>query len=384
MHKLASEVLDFNDDLGELVKATWANYDNVPQAIKVANLTPPRDHQYAVQDGEFKKFALHDQGNVYLSLLYFHHNQDKLSDDLRKEASVQIAANIMRWKDPIPSELKSMADELKGKGVEVVTRERNWTSYDNLNKVMDETGDSDAGKTLAGKSQFKNKENNTLWDKASKSKQDIEKIASESFDIFGIYPINTFDQVKTASVYFKDNWREFDPRERHEYCIKLANRMNDLGIEVPHEVSRYGSDKYAETCEVHTLHRRQFVNDAQWPILDSLVEKIAQVEPETYAEALEIFDREFQLERFWDSQLVDPYKTTFGISKNAESDWRYNYRDIYISEENLKKLQYLDLKPMLGGDKAQKFIYNPKHEFEKLDNDKKYIVARLAMLNQVA
>ena len=384
MHKLASEILDVQDDEGLLISKTWKTLDEVPKAIKCANLSPPKNHQYALDIDGFKKFAMHDEGNILLSLLYFSTNKDKLPEDLQKEAAAELMTNITRIKDPIPKELKEMADKLRSQGVEVVTRERNWRTYDNLGNVMDDTGDCDAGRTLANKQQFKPEDRDSSFDNAARSRFDTEKTASTNYKLMDFYPINTFDQVKTACDYFKDNWREFSPKERHEYCTKLASRMEDLAMEIPYEISKLGSAKYANDCEIHTLHRKQFVHENEWPILMSLVEKIAQVEPETYAEALETFDKEFQLERFWDSQLTDPYRTTFGMDKKAETEWRYNYRDVYISEENLNKLMLHDVKPILGSEIAQRFIFAPKKEFMKLDNDKKFIIARLAMENQVA
>jgi hypothetical protein len=276
-----------------------------------------------------------------------------------------------------------MAEDLKRHKVEVVTRERNWEHYDSLEGVMDATGDCAAGRTLSGKDQFKPEDRESLFDKALKDKSETIKEASVQYSIFGTYPIASFDQVKLASDYFKDNWREFEPKQRHEYAVKLANRMLELDLPVPNHLSRYGGEKYASDCELHTLVRKNYIGEENWPILESLVQKIAQVEPETYAEALEVFDKEFQLNKHWDASLSDPYRATFALEKQAESEWRYNYRNVYISEENLNKLQYLDLKVLLGPTAAEKFIYKPKAEFEKLDNDKKYLVARLAMNYQV-
>lgn len=383
MHKLANANLDITDDEGQLLKSTWPSFDSLPAAIKTANFNPPKDHQYAIDKDGIKKFALHDQGNVYMSLLYFHHNQDNLPVDLRKEAADQIAEHITRWKDPIPDTLKDMADDLKRHKVEVVTRERNWEHHDNLNGVTDATGDCDAGRTLTGKDQFKPEDTESLFDKALKDKSETVKQASAEHLIFGTYPIASFEQVKLASEYFKENWREFEPKQRHEYAVKLASRMQELDLQVPNHLSRYGGEKYASDCELQTLVRKSYVGEENWPILESLVQKIAQVEPETYAEALEVFDKEFQLNKHWDASLSDPYRATFALEKKAESAWRYNYRNVYISEENLNQLTYLDLKVLLGPTAAEKFIYKPKAEFEKLDNDKKYLVARLAMNYQV-
>lgn len=384
MHKLASEILDVKDDDGELITKIWPKYEDVPECIKEASLNTPNDHQYAIMDGEFKKLALHDQGNVYLSLLYFCANEDKLPEELRKEAAVNIAANLTRYKDPIPKELQDMADHLKSQGVEVVTKERNWRTYDHLCKVMDDAGDSDAGKTLAGKESFSSKPmGESVFDRFNFSDEATTKEASAgTYLLSGKFPVNSFSQVKQAEQYFNDNWREFAPRERKEYCTKLAARMEQLDMKPSREIAIYGSSKYAENCSAHTSLRKQFVSPDEWPIIDSLIEKIGQVEPETYAEALEIFDKEFLLERYWDSQLLDPYRSTFG--KEAEEKWRYNYRDVYIAEDNLNALKFLDLKPILGPELAQDFIMRPKSTFEKLPNDKKYVVARLSQKELVA
>ena len=81
MHKLATEVLDFKDDDGALLRQIFSSYEDIPECIKQANLNPPNNHQFALIDGEFKKFAMHDQGNTWLSLIYFSVNKDKLPED---------------------------------------------------------------------------------------------------------------------------------------------------------------------------------------------------------------------------------------------------------------------------------------------------------------
>jgi hypothetical protein len=381
MHKLATEVLDFKDDDGALLKQIFSSYESIPECIKQANLSPPDNHQYALIDGEFKKFAMHDKGNTLLSLIYFSANKDKLPEDLRKEAAVEIATNLTRWSDPVPKELKDMADSLKSKGVEVVTRERNWKNPETLESVVDQKGNSYAGRELANKQDYKerDKEMESVFDRYNDTKEVTTKEASKGSYLLGEkFPINSFSDTKRASEYFLENWREFAPEERKEYCEKLAQRMEELGLKPEGDIARYGSTKYAEDVEVYTLSRKQFVLPEEHFILENLVEKIAQVEPRTYVEALKVFDKEFGLDRFWDSQLVDPYKSTFGPEKTAE-EWRYNYRNVYISEENLNKLKLQDVEQVLGKDLAERFIFAPKKVFEKLPNDKKYVIARLAM-----
>lgn len=381
MHKLATEVLDFKDDDGALLRQIFSSYEDIPECIKQANLNPPNNHQFALIDGEFKKFAMHDQGNTWLSLIYFSANKDKLPEELQKEAAVEIAQNITRWSDPVPEELKEMADSLKSHGVEVVTRERNWRNPQTLEDVTDTKGNSYAGRELANKQDYKDrgKDMESVFDRYNDTKEVTTKEASVKNTLLGgKFPVGSFPQVKQAQDYFSKNWREFSPQERKQYCEKLAQRMEELGQKPEGDVARYGSTKYAEDVTAHTLYRKQFVLPEEHPILNSLVEKIAQVGPQTYAEALEVFDKEFGLDRYWDSQLFDPYKSTFGQEKVAE-EWRYNYRNVYISEENLNKLKLQDVEQVIGKHLAQQFIFAPKKVFEKLPNDKKYVIARLSM-----
>lgn len=510
MHKLATEILDFKDDDGALLRQIFSSYEEIPECIKQANLDPPNNHQYAFIDGGFKKFALHDQGNTWLSLIYFSAHQDKLPEELRKEAAVEIAANLTRWADPIPKELKEMANSLKSKGVEVTTRERNWDPHNTLQNVVNDRGDTDAGVTLVNKQNYKDRSGESVFDRYNETKEVTTKEAmnkeaiigpiinmatlgvpglvgsvlgsrkgrelynkseapapestakhmlipgyqgyrsglnegmldqfrkqepeylnhlnslkqegfkSDNVDdmdqelanrgiklpnmyqtfhpisgeiswnkfpskqektatlLGGKFPVDTFSQIKQAQDYFLENWREFALEERKEYCEKLSQRMEELGLKPEGDIARYGSTKYAEDVEVYTLARKQFVLPEEHFILENLVEKIAQVEPSTYAEALKVFDEEFGLDRFWDSQLVDPYKSTFGPEKIAE-EWRYNYRNVYISEENLNKLKLQDVEQVLGKDLAERFIFAPKKVFERLPNDKKYVIARLSM-----
>lgn len=75
-----------------------------------------------------------------------------------------------------------MADKLRSQGVEVVTRERNWRTYDNLGNVMDDTGDCDAGRTLANKQQFKSEDRDSSFDNAARSRFDTEKVASTNIN----------------------------------------------------------------------------------------------------------------------------------------------------------------------------------------------------------
>ena len=122
------------------------------------------------------------------------------------------------------------------------------------------------------------------WDPAAAV--DPETIPAEQTLLEGHYPIDGYDQVKTASVYFHDHWKQFHPRQRHEYCVKLASRMEELGLDVPDDISRYGSTTYAADADSWVEARKSWVQDEYKPALEMLLEKRAQVSPDTFAEAL--------------------------------------------------------------------------------------------------
>ncbi len=199
----------------------------------------------------------------------------------------------------------------------------------------------------------------------------------------GSYPIDGYDQVKTASIYFDDNWKTLGFRDRHTYCVKLASRMSELGMPVPDNVARYGSTTYAADIESYIESRRSYVHEEAHPALDMLLEKRAQVSPGVFAEALAEFDRLNDLNWHWDSKIADPWYSTFGpsIEKVAEDNWRWDGVGTRISEDDLRDLarnSYDRIVSNFGADFAKEFSKNPKTFFLSLPDPNKIILARFA------
>lgn len=199
----------------------------------------------------------------------------------------------------------------------------------------------------------------------------------------GSYPIDGYDQVKTASAYFGDNWQTLPPRDRHNYCVKLAARMEELGMEVPEAVTRYGSSTYAADVDSYVEARKPYVHEESHDAIDLLLEKRAQVSPEVFAEALAEFDRLNDLNWHWDSKIADPWFSTFGpsIEKLAEAEWHYTENGTRIREEDLEVLArngHERLCKSFGADFAKEFCKSPKVFFNALPAPQKLIVARLA------
>jgi hypothetical protein len=200
----------------------------------------------------------------------------------------------------------------------------------------------------------------------------------------GKYPVDSYDQVKTATIYFAENWKQFHPRDRHTYCVKLAAKLEQLGIEVPENIARYGSTEYAADVDPMTRTRSMLVDETFRPALDTLLEKRAQVTPDIFAEALAEFDQISGLRWHWDAEVADPWKTTFGISmdKLAQKDWSFSERGLRIGLEELNNLArngHELLCKSFGDDFATQFAKNPKTFFEALPQPNKLVVARMAM-----
>lgn len=210
-----------------------------------------------------------------------------------------------------------------------------------------------------------------------------ERILPERTLLEGSYPIDGYDQVKTASAYFDSNWKDLPPRDRHKYCVKLAARMSELNMEVPAEIQRYGSTTYASDVDSYIESRKSYVFEESHDALNMLLEKRAQVSPNIFAEALEEFDRLNDLNWHWDGKIADPWYSTFGpsLEKIAESNWRYDSTGCRCTEDDLDNLArngFPRLAKSFGQDFAKEFSKNPKTVFESLPAPNKLILARLA------
>lgn len=210
-----------------------------------------------------------------------------------------------------------------------------------------------------------------------------DSAAPEKTLLDGRYPVDSYDQVKTASAYFSENKHGLGFRDRHTYCVKLASRMAELGMKIPDEVARYGSTTYASDVDSYVEARRSYIHEESHQALDTLLEKRAAVSPTVFAEALAEFDYLNDLNWNWGSLIADPWYSTFGpsIEKIAEENWRWDGVGTRISEADLKELvlnDYDRVASNFGEDFAKEFSKNPKAVFLSLPDPTKIILARFA------
>lgn len=442
MRKLAGWVFDAYDDIdGHILRSFYPTADAVPDLVKTAeHLDEERirtlpDDLFALvlfEEGhKLKKYATIDAGNTTLSVLYLLKQAHLLPSEAVKVAANNLIAACQEQGIKVPEQLKVAAHSgtsmvsgktqkpyAKGAKSKPITFSQAHSQkesedspqlgkHDAANDDVDQRTNMNSvqGSNFVEMPLFPGKEKQaapegvevrtkqkswrqapyvdvTGWDPGAATAS--ETVAPQQTLLDGHYPIDGYDQVKTASVYFTEHWKQFHPRDRHEYCVKLAARMEELGIRVPEDVARYGSTTYAADSDAYVESRRGWLHDEFKPALDMLVEKRAHVSPETFAEALSEFDDMSGLRWHWDVQIPDPWISTFGpsIEKLAEDNWVFDDGGAHIREVDLANLARNGgefMQKAFGPEFFETFRRSPKATFEKQSKEIKIVLARAAM-----
>ena len=199
------------------------------------------------------------------------------------------------------------------------------------------------------------------------------------------YPLDSYTEVKQASSYFETYRSQFAPAHRREFCEHLVKRAGVLGITVSDEVQKYGGEGYAPYAELEIAFgsRALLVDDDHRILLSKLAESRPSVDPETFAVALEEFDKLAGLDQLYDSELMDPYLSVFGkTAGDIDPDGSHIIGNDYVSNQQLKDLtgaRHLELlTKTFGADFMKEFVKDPVGMFNSLPADQKKVIARCA------
>jgi hypothetical protein len=202
------------------------------------------------------------------------------------------------------------------------------------------------------------------------------------FALQGMYPLNSYTQVKTAAQYFDEYGQQFSPEDRHEYCVNLVKRAAALGISVSDTVQKYGSETFAppEEIKVAFASRRDLLqNDHLHKVLNVLEKQAGAIDPEVFCAALEEFDKTAGIAHLYDEHVCDPYYSTFGTEKEAE------FAEIMgadrVTEADLKCLAAHGLhrvKKTFTEDMADEFRKDPVGIYKSMPSDTKKLLMRMA------
>ena len=399
MIKVAGAVMDPYDDDFASLKNMAAGIE-LPAFIKQAGIMEPDtlrslpDHAFAVVvlgDGEpMRKFACVDKAHTAVNVLYFNQCKGDLPGPVREKIARNLNLACTHYGLESPPDLRKEAAAakvlIKHDGAEIVVPKPDGEKNSELTgtKVMPQSRPGRVTKMAS-----------ILEDPYVHVSAYMGKTASASTFDPGVYaldgemPLLAYDQVEQAVEYFEKFGMKMHPRQRHEYCVKVAARADQLGIPISDDLKKYGSRRYAKPGEIKVavqLRQRQWRSlgdteghDIGGEMLDQLFEKRASINPEVFAESLAELDAQLGLSHYWDSGIPDPWASTFGFSKEAA--WSWNQGGEHVSEDELTRLAREEtglLKERFGDNLAKGFADNPTTVFDSLPLDKKRIIARMA------
>lgn len=435
----------YDDCNGNVIKQVLPDHGGIPEFIKTAErLTPEElnklpDNVFALVafDGtdKMRKFACVDKGNVALSVIYFMENKDKMPAEAQKTAAINLKRACDWYNLQPPEELSKIA--LLGAVMPIVgagmTLSEGHKSFKRrkaamqsgmrpskaMTKVQELYGSHQmpvskpvektagilqpesprAKEVVKGRGPEARAKRALIRDKLREGcpagtaldpyvditgKKPPVKLAYEKgkyFCLNGKYPIDTVGQVEKAASYFEYYGDHFTPFERHQYCVKLAARADDLGMTLPEDIQRYGSTKTAQDACIGIYQRQRLFREgtSERSLLDEMREKYAAIKPEVMAKVLEDFDRSSGIDALWGEEIPDPYFTMFGKEKRAE--WSFSHGNDYINEERLlrcAKESKKEIEDLFGREVAEEFSSRPKQIFDSLPLNHKRIIMRIS------
>jgi hypothetical protein len=393
--KTAGLILDFYDDsFGSILKESFPTPEELPNIIKHAHILSKeerdilRNEAYALvmsNDGTiFRKFACVDAGNTALSVLYYAKNKDKLPEEAQKIAEANLAAACKEFgiisHESIKTAAKALVRTRDSFKQPLVGDEADWAQRTNLLSVR---GGHDAGRVVPTANAMKTA---SILDVSDKEPiHSFEEIISTRFALEDKYPLNSYADVQKAIEYFSENYVDMGPEDRHTYSVKTTSRAQELGIEVPDLMSRYGSTWYAPDIEAHLANRRAHCESDFVPVYKELEEKRAHISPEIFAELLTQADEASNLHWLWGGEVCDPYYATFGGNPEKEKvaafSWQSRTGD-YVTGEALRDLARNGRKVVhkhFSSEITDAFQKDPLGVFNSLPDTSKILLARMAM-----
>ena len=196
------------------------------------------------------------------------------------------------------------------------------------------------------------------------------------------YPLNSWDRVKTAEVYFQDNSIRMQPEVRRQFAVKLAEKSRQIGYPLDVDIMEAGATTRADDGHLQAALEMRKVACAPGDdraFLDEMFEKRASIDPDSFAEVLRRFDVSKGLDKGWDHIVIDPWTSTFGLRKIAEVVWEDGPERVTSEELSHLALEHGGaLRDVYGEEFTDGFMKDPVGIFQSLPLTHKRQLARLA------
>lgn len=431
---ILKEVCPTPDRLPEAVK--------VAHILSAEERNVLRDEAFALilhNDGEqLRKFACVDEGNTVLSTLYFMETFDRLPPEAVKTAAANLIAFNEEFGLPAPHLLKlaaatGMSRKRDSMSQPLVGDEADWAARTNLVSVR---GGADSGRVIptanAMKTASAQAEMRKIFNRGKFGPamlQSAKKLSTQEagqkagralaeakgqiadgkrlkglfqkhssvVDVSALEPelhmqnktasrtalgdrfsLDSFSDVEDAITYFEEGWTAMGPAQRHEFSVKTAARAEELGIQVPELMARYGSTEYAPDLDAHLANRRAVAPQFE-EVWNDLQEKRAMIEPESFASLLQEADELVGLNFEWGGSVMDPYFATFGGSGDTEKlAWAWEGADgEKIDEDGLKAIPHDKLAETFSPDFVEAFAHDPVTIFSSMPDQHKVLISRM-------
>ena len=165
------------------------------------------------------------------------------------------------------------------------------------------------------------------------------------YAIKNMYPIETEDQLKTASVYFGKYLANFHPAERVAIAGNMEKRASDLGVKIDadwmHNYTRK-TEMYSPDFDMHMTMRKEACAGKKIKQSDKLIDaqdllaKVASmksaIKPKEMVDLVSEFDKKAGLVESYDRRIRDPFFTVYGSSTNPRYDHVKVAKDMYASQ----------------------------------------------------
>lgn len=198
------------------------------------------------------------------------------------------------------------------------------------------------------------------------------------------YPIDSYADVERAVDYFNKYGKVFAPIHRREYCFNLEKRASALGISTSPTIRKYGAASYAPQADLTAaldIRKNHIRDESQLATLQKLANSQPTISPDIFAEALSEFDKTAGLNYLYDSDVLDPYFSTYGVKEAEDNITHVIGNDIVSNDQlvNLSKTPCEGMHKMFGHDFHKEFKEDPIAIFKSLPTDQKKVVMRMAM-----
>lgn len=199
-----------------------------------------------------------------------------------------------------------------------------------------------------------------------------------------VFPLDDYAQVKQASAYFDENLSAMPPAMRHEFAVRMVERASELGIAFSKEAAAYGSTSFApdEQLQAALDMRRPFLSKEASAAVDELFARREALGPELYCGLLDGIDKQAEIEWRYDSAILDPFASTFGVKTASAETW--TQANDYVTKKQLEDFAVtaaLALRDDYGDDFVKDFQKDPWGIFNSLPLPQKVRLARRASDN---